>query len=169
MLSGMSLRGVATAVILMAVASLTVAAFPAAASASNATHFQNYAEELCMTNGGSTANSAPITQYTCDGTENQTWDWPGFGNFVPATGTIFNADNGKCLTDGGSTANSAPITQYKCNGSASQIWTVNNSDTGGVTISNANNMCMTDGGSTKNNAPITQYKCNGSGNQDWKI
>jgi len=146
-----------------------MAAYPSAASAGTNEKIQNSAELKCMTNGGSTKNSAPITQYTCDGLQNQSWNLPGIMNFT-GTGSIVNADNGKCMTDGGSTANSAPITQYTCNGSANQVWTttVQGILTGPITISNANGMCMTDGGSTKNSAPITQYKCNGSGNQEWK-
>jgi hypothetical protein len=153
----------------MGLTALMVVAVPSAASASNVNTFKNLATGLCMTDGGSLKNSTPITQYKCNGSENQLWKWPGAFGLVPATGAIINADNGKCMTDGGSTANSAPITQYTCHGGAAQTWTVNNSDTGGVTISNANDMCMTNGGSSANSAPITQYKCNGSGNQDWEL
>src|ERR1700685_1978788 len=144
----------AVPVVLTGLAAITMA-YPSAASASGPSAFESQASFKCMTNGGLTGNSTAIAQYTCNGLLNQSWQWPGVGNFVPATGTIYSADNGKCLTDGGSTANSAPITQYTCNGSASQVWTVKDASgfTGPVIISNSHDMCITNGGSTKNNAP----------------
>jgi hypothetical protein len=115
-----------------------------------------------MTNGGSGANSAPITQYTCstNGTNaNQQWIING--------STIKNVDSGKCLTDGGATGNGAAITQYTCNGSPNQAWgLVPTPDY--FTIQNpAGTLCMTTGGLTGNSTPIVQYACNGSPNQKW--
>jgi len=162
----MNLRAIAIPVAMTGLLAIMVT-YPSAASAGTGI-LKNSAEQKCMTNGGDTANSAPITQYTCDGLAQQSWSYPGILN-TTGTGTIVNEDNGKCLTDGGSTANSAPITQYTCNGSPNQVWTttVQGLIYGPITISNSHGMCMTDGGSPKNSAPITQYKCNGSANQNW--
>ena len=113
----------------------------------------------CMSNGGSQGNSAPITQYTCDGSVNQKW----YSN----VSTIVSASSNDCLSNGGSTANSAPITQYPCNGSSNQNWHIVQRSGGYFTIQNAAGFCMTTGGSTGNSAPVTQYACNGSDNQQW--
>jgi hypothetical protein len=119
----------------------------------------NHASAKCMSNGGSQANSAPITQYTCDGTTNQ--------QFYSSDDTIVSADSSDCLSNGGSTANSAPITQYPCDGSSNQGWHIVQGSGGYFTIQNAAGFCMTTGGSTANSAPVTQYACNGSDNQQW--
>ncbi len=113
----------------------------------------------CMSNGGSTANSAPITQYTCNGSINQ--------QFYSKVDSIVSAQSSDCFSDGGSTANSAPITQYPCNGSSNQgFYTVQDSN-GYFTIQNANGFCLTTGGSSATSYPVTQYACNGSENQEW--
>jgi Ricin-type beta-trefoil lectin domain len=119
----------------------------------------NRATGKCMSNGGSTANSAPITQYTCNGSINQ--------EFYSSEDTIVSAQSSDCFSDGGSTANSAPITQYPCNGSPNQGWHIVQGSGGYFTIQNAGGFCMTTGGSTANSAPVTQYACNGSENQEW--
>jgi hypothetical protein len=113
----------------------------------------------CMSNGGSQASSAPITQYTCNGSINQQW----YSN----VGTIVSANSSDCLTNGGSTASSAPITQYACNGTANQAWRAVQGPAGYFTIQNDDGFCMTSGGSTTNSTPITQYACNGQENQEW--
>jgi hypothetical protein len=130
-------------------------AVPASASSNTVVTYTG----KCLTDGGSTANSAPITQYTCNGnTAAQTWEERGNSN---GTVTFHNGSN-MCLTDGGNTANSAPITQYTCNGSANQQWATfaDNINLNYVSIQKFNtNLCMTNGGSTANSAPITQYVC----------
>jgi hypothetical protein len=119
----------------------------------------NRASGKCMSNGGSQANSAPITQYTCNGSNNQQW----YSN----VDTIVSANSSDCLSNGGSTANSAPITQYPCDGSSNQGWHTVQGSGGYFTIQNAAGFCMTTGGSTANSAPVTQYACDGSDNQQW--
>jgi hypothetical protein len=122
---------------------------------------KNVRSGKCVTNGGSTANSAPITQYTCNGSANQAWTYD--------SATLqFKNNSGKCLTDGGSTGNSAPITQSTCSGSQNQQWLLFLSGSyEGVQNVHDNSKCMTNGGSLANSAPITQYTCNGSQNQQW--
>lgn len=167
-----SLRAIAIPVALMGLTSLMVTAVPSAALAAGlkAGTFVNITSGKCMTNGGSTANSAAITQYSCNGSGNQMWYWDEYGT-GDYTYAIFNyTDYSKgismCLTDGGSTANSTPITQYSCNGSVNQQWYLIAVGSGFV-IENINGFCMTTGGSKANSAPITQYSCNDSKNQQW--
>jgi hypothetical protein len=140
------------------------------ASASSGTITTNSA--FCLTDGGSTANSAPITQYTCNGNAKaQTWVvLPGSDPFGLATFVIENTTNSKCMTNGGSTRNSAPITQYTCNGSPNQQWDVYPNETGSREVFESDAVtgeCITNGGSTSNSTPITQYDC---GNMsDWNL
>jgi hypothetical protein len=75
----------------------------------------------CLSNGGDAANSAPITQYTCNNSANQIWyeiDNPD------GTYEIQQYVGGRlmCLTDGGSHTNTTPITQYQCHGGNNQTW-----------------------------------------------
>jgi hypothetical protein len=154
-----SRRAIAIPVALMGLTALMVMSVPSAASAQVYYPLKNLGSGKCMTNGGSTANSAPITQYKCNGTGDQAWYYTG--------NTIVSLTNSKCLTNGGATGNNAPITQYKCNGSKNQAW-FEVSSKGYFTIENtAGTLCMTTGGSKANSAPIKQYKCNGSNNQLW--
>lgn len=151
----------------MSVTALAVTSVPASAVSSQinaapavGTIIINATSGKCLTNGGSLANSAPITQFTCaSGTDNnQRWRLPG-----GVETEIINVTSGKCLTNGGSLANSAPITQFTCNGSTNQLW-----ELGGGQIKNVTSgKCMTNGGSLANSAPITQFTCNGSNNQQW--
>jgi alpha-glucosidase len=151
----------------MGLTALIAVAVPSAASASTGFEIVTLNSAKCMTNGGSMENSTPITQYACNGTDNQEWN-------DPTDAAVVNADSGKCMTNGGSTANSAPIMQYTCNGSPNQTWYINlNPSTGNFTIQNtrentAETLCMTNGGSMENSTPITQYKCNESNNQQWQ-
>jgi hypothetical protein len=154
-----SKRRITIPVALMGLTALMVVAVPSAASAETITSLENIGSGMCMTNGGSTANSAPITQYTCNGSANQRFNW---------TGSTIVDEAGMCLTDGGSTANSYPITQYPCNGSPNQTWYTGENSSIYFTIYNPKNFCMTTGGSKKNSTPITQYMCNGSNNQLWE-
>ena len=70
------------------------------------------------------ANSAPLTQYTCNGNSNQTWS----PSYPPGNTSVFELRNGtshKCMTNGGSTGNNALITQYTCNANGTdtnQLW-----------------------------------------------
>lgn len=164
MLKRIFLQKIVTIPVLLMGAALTVLTVPSAASAQTGSPLQSYASKKCMTNGGSTANSHPITQYTCNGTNNQGW----YTN--PNGDVIKNADSGKCLTNGGATGNGAPITQYTCNGSPNQQWYLVNTGIFSSTyhIQNAaGTLCMTTGGLTGNSTPIVQYACNGSYNQTW--
>jgi Ricin-type beta-trefoil lectin domain len=158
----------AIAVVLMGLTALMVSV-PSAALAQGLSPgtIVNHTSGKCMSNGGSTKNSAPITQYTCDGTNNQEWIWDPDHSTIYNYGDFVNGID-MCLTDGGSTKNSAPITQYTCNGGSNQNWSLIAYD-GYFIIENGNlTFCMTDGGSTKNSAPITQYACGyASTNQQW--
>lgn len=144
---------------LMSVTALAVTSVPA--SAADGGQIKHDSSDFCLTNGGSTANSAKITQYTCNGSSNQTWSLYQGDSFK-------NNTSKKCLTTGGSHTNSTPITQYTCNGSANQQWVWSNYPDGSWDIQNVGTeKCISNGGSTTNSAPITQYTCNGSANQAW--
>jgi hypothetical protein len=155
--------GLMSAIVLMA-----ASAVPASASSSNT--ITTYSA-FCLTDGGSTANSAPITQYTCNGnTKAQTWEILGNSN---GTNRLENTTNDKCMTNGGSTGNSAPITQYTCNGSVNQQWLEIVQGTGSYVLFESEasqGECMTNGGSTTDSTPITQYSCgNGSDRNMWFV
>lgn len=155
-------RGVTIPAVVMGVAALAAVAAPSAASAASGGPIQNRNSAECMTNGGDTGNSTPITQYTCDGNPSQLW--------LVSGQSIKNPNYNKCLTNGGATGNSAKITQYTCNGSKNQMWSAVqiSANSEYYTIQNpAGTLCLTTGGQTGTSTPITQYKCNGSENQQW--
>jgi hypothetical protein len=110
-------RWIAIPVALMSVTGLAVMAAPIAASASPEYQaiYNETSSNKCLTNGGSTANGAVITQYTSNGSSNQNWEYTNSDQFE-------NQVSGKCLTNGGSTGNSTDIQQYTCNGSSNQGW-----------------------------------------------
>jgi hypothetical protein len=163
---------IAIPVALMSATPFAVASVPASAATSaptapaifNAHQVKSVQSGKCLTNGGSTANSAPITQFTCNGNANQAWTYN-------SSTLVFANNSGMCLTDGGSTANSAPITQFACNGSQNQEWLLFiESDGSSEGIENAHTgKCMTNGGSKANSAPITQFTCasNDSDRNQW--
>ena len=73
--------------------------------------------------GGSTANGAAATIYTCNGAVSQNW-------MVQPNGSIVGVPSDECLeVAGGSTANQAGVDIGTCDGSASQQWTVESNDT----------------------------------------
>jgi hypothetical protein len=146
--------GIAIPAVLMSATVLVAApAVPASASSNTIVTYNG----KCLTDGSSSANSAPITQYKCNGnTAAQTWT--GIDYF----GTIeFENLRGECLTGGEGAENGSPVTQYTCNNSNNQRWTlVEDTNSNYVSIKNYNSgLCMTNGGSTANSAPITQYTC----------
>jgi hypothetical protein len=148
--------GIAIPVVLMSATVLMAApAVPASASSNTIVTYTG----LCFTDGGSTGDSTPITQHTCNGNTNaQYWE-----EIVNSNGSeTFKNLRDFCLTDGGITGDSAPITQYKCDGSGNQEWAtfIDNINENYVSIQNWNTgMCMTNDGSTADSTPITQYTC----------
>jgi Ricin-type beta-trefoil lectin domain len=170
-LKRVSRRAIAIPVALMGLTALMVVSVPSAASAQGEvlSTIVNRASGKCLSDGGSLANSAPITQYTCDGSNNQEFVVGGEGDTIRSyVGNL--AGDYICLTNGGSTADSTPIAQYTCNGSTNQTWYFIAYD-GYFVIENGDlAFCMTNGGSTKNSAPITQYACGfASHNQQWTV
>jgi hypothetical protein len=168
-------RIIAIPVVLMALTALTaliVVSVPSAASAESYDQLANVTSGKCMTNGGSTKNSAPITQYTCSTGDDLNQVWVYTGNTIYNYGDYINYGIKMCLTNGGSTADSTPITQYSCNGSSNQTWYIVGYGLTNVTISNSpGTFCMTTGGALGNSAPITQYTCGDppSNNQQWYV
>jgi hypothetical protein len=70
--------------------------------------------------GASTANGAPVGQFTCNGSlgaaDNQSWR---FTQNVPGHFFIVNGKSGRCLgVNGNSTASGAALAQFTCNGAA---------------------------------------------------
>jgi hypothetical protein len=154
-----SRRGTVISAVLMGATVLMVMSVPAA-SAESDIQLQNSHSHKCMTNGGSSANSAPITQYTCMGGDpNQYWS--------TVDDTIVSEDSNKCLSNGGATNNGAAITQYTCNGSPNQTWYQEENSNGTYTFDNGAGICITTGESLGNSAPIVQYACDGSSSQQW--
>jgi len=168
MLKRKSVRWAAAPVALVSLGALCLSSTPA--SAATYGPLKNvHDSSMCLTNDGSTANSAPITQYTCNGSTNQGWEVLAVSFEGILAYQIINQHSGDCLTNGGSNVNSAPITQYPCASLSSldtnQIWEYSGSYPSRFV--DGNGKCLTDGGSTANNAPITQYTCNNTTNQKW--
>jgi hypothetical protein len=82
----------------------------------------NLPNNMCVdVSEASTANDAPVLQYTCNGGGNQKWRLVAAGGHYQ----IVSANSGKCLNvSKSSTANGALITQYSCGTQSNFLWDV---------------------------------------------
>jgi hypothetical protein len=115
----------------------------------------------------STANSAAVKQFTCNGGANQRWQpVDAGGGFV----RLLAGHSGKCLdVAGASTADHAAVTQFSCNSGANQQFQFQDAG-GGFTriVARHSGKCLdlTDG-STADGTPLIQFACTGSTNQQF--
>jgi hypothetical protein len=119
--------------------------------------------------GGSTANSAQVQLWDCDGTKaHRVW----YMQEVQAGWWhIWNKKSGKCLNvQGGSTNNSAKVIQYSCQGSGTfndqwRLFYTGGSGANGDLywiINRKSNKCLNaQGASSANGTDLIQYDCRG--------
>jgi RHS repeat-associated protein len=117
----------------------------------------------------STADAAPLQQYTCNGTAAQqfTVQAATSGNYA-----LVNVNSGKCLdVQWASTAEGAVIQQYTCNGSAAQQFTVQTPAPGRYTFVNVNSAkCLNvAGASLADSAPLQQATCTTAPSQQFAM
>lgn len=127
----------------------------------------------------STSSGAYIKQFTCDGSDNQTWllrsaaGSSGFYNFQNK-----NSDNMCMGVDRASRNPGADIRQFPCDSSLNQRWFLAfdvipecpSPDPANVCIINVKSgLCVgVDRASTANGAQLKQFQCDGRINQSWR-
>lgn len=118
--------------------------------------------------GGSTANGAEVTQYTCGAGANQRWSLRDVGNgyyqFVSGL-------TGKCLdVIGASNADGAKVAQYTCSSGSNQQWQLRAVGLYFQLVARHSGKCLdVPAGSTENSTRLKQYECNTGTNQRWTI
>ncbi|MDI5971994.1 DUF5127 domain-containing protein [Streptomyces sp. SL13] len=129
---------------------------------------QNSGKVLAVSNQ-SIADSANVTQYTDNGTNDHLWTVVDNGD---GTVKIYNRNSGKLLAvNNQSTADGAAVQQYNDNGSADHLWTLVDAGGGWTKIVNKNSgkVLAVSGMSTADSAQVTQYTDNGSADHLWKL
>ncbi|HEY9523030.1 MAG TPA: RICIN domain-containing protein [Thermopolyspora sp.] len=115
----------------------------------------------------STANSAAVIQYTCNGGTNQQWRIQSIsGGYVQ----VIARHSNKCLdVNGASTADSATILQYTCGTGTNQRWALQDAGGGYLRlVARHSGKCMDlPGASQDNDVQFKQYTCNGGTNQQF--
>jgi len=117
--------------------------------------------------GQSTANSAAITQYTCNGGTNQQWRVQSIsGGYYQ----IVARNSEKCLdVNSASTADGATLIQYTCGSGTNQQWSLVDSGDGYISLKARHSGKCADvpSSSTAENVQLKQYPCNGGYNQQF--
>ncbi|WP_410812729.1 alpha-L-fucosidase [Micromonospora sp. 067-2] len=118
--------------------------------------------------GTSTADGAPVVQWTNNSGANQRW-------YVQDAGggfyKVINVRSGKALDiGGGSSASAAAVVQNTWTGANSQQWSITSAG-GYYTLTNRNSGLVVDvnAGSTADGATLIQYRGTGATNQQWSI
>ncbi|MFI7705020.1 RICIN domain-containing protein [Nonomuraea sp. NPDC049480] len=115
----------------------------------------------------STANLAPVIQYTCGSGTNQQWRIQSVsGGYVQ----IVTRHSGKCLdVDGVSTADGAALQVYGCGNGHNQQWQVQDAGGGYVRLVARHSGKCADlpSSSQANDVQFKQYPCNGGQNQQF--
>ncbi len=108
--------------------------------------------------GRSTAPGAALQIYTCNGQDNQAFNFTAASELQVYGTMCVEAANGQ--TTGG-----ARLVINTCNGLARQKWTKN---ANGTIVNQQSGLCMdVQGQQTANNTPVIQWQCNGQSNQRW--
>lgn len=165
-----------TAVAVAAAAGLALTCLTPAANAATGTDRQyvslRLASDIGQTadvDGGSTANSAKIIQWTSTDSRNQLWRDEAVGDGYYR---FANAKSGKCLNvEGGGTANLTRVIQWTCGTSANEQWRPVRKGNGYQLVARSSNKCLNvDGGAGKGRVLI-QYTCSAKGgaNDVWLI
>ncbi len=117
----------------------------------------------------SLADSADVTQYTDNGTDDHLWTVVDNGD---GTVKIYNRNSGKLLAvNNQSTADGAPVQQYNDNGTPDHLWTLADAGGGWTKIVNQHSgkLLAVDGASTADAAQVTQYGDNGTADHLWRF
>lgn len=160
-------RGFADRPVIGGVLSLLVT--PAAQAVTwNKIQNQNSGKVLAVTDQ-SIADSANVTQYTDNGTNDHLWTVVDNGD---GTVRIYNRNSGKLLAvNNQSTADGAPVQQYNDNGTPDHLWTLVDAGGGWLKIVNhhSGKVLAVDGASTADSAQVTQYADNGTTDHLWRL
>lgn len=119
--------------------------------------------------GASSANAAPLIQWSCKVSGNQLFDFVSVGN---DQFTLKVKHSGKCLdVSGGSVADGASLIQFDCHGGANQKFTLKNMGSGYYSLVSVKSGKCVDvaGPSTANNARLIQWTCHGKPNQQFQL
>ena len=118
---------------------------------------------------GSMADNAPVHQFDCDGSDEQTFV------LIPLTGDFFNIvakHSGKCLDiPNGDTANNTPLNQFQCDGSDDQQFRLRPLEGFRYNIvARHSDKCLDVPNANKsNNVQLVQFSCDGSKQQRFLI
>ena len=129
---------------------------------------RNSGKVLAVTNQ-SLADSADVTQYTDNGTNDHLWTVVDNGD---GTVKIYNRNSGKLLAvNNQSTADGALVQQYNDNGTQDHLWQFVDNGDGWMKIVNVHSgkLLAVDGASTADSAQVTQYTDNGTSDHLWKL
>lgn len=143
-------------------------AWAAGASAPSTTLVVRHSGKVADVKDGSTADAAPVIQWTANGGANQQWRLLDAGG---GYSRIVNVKSGKCLdVNNGSTADGAIAIQYTCNGGNNQAWQLRDMGNGwSAIVARHSGKCLdVKGGSTADGYAIVQWTCNGGTNQQWQ-
>ncbi|MBO3741133.1 MGH1-like glycoside hydrolase domain-containing protein [Actinoplanes flavus] len=131
--------------------------------------FNRHSGKLLAVHNASTANSAPVQQYSDTGTMDHRWELVdnGDGYF-----RIRNLNSGKVLGVAGmSTADSAQVVQYDDNGTADHLWLPVDAGDGNYRLVNRHSgkLLAVDRMSTADSADVQQFRDNGTHDQQWQL
>ncbi len=125
--------------------------------------------KMLAVSGQSIADSADVTQYTDNGTNDHLWTVVDNGD---GTVKIYNRNSGKLLAvNNQSTADGAFVQQYNDNGTPDHLWQLVDNGDGWTKIVNVHSgkVMAVDGMSTADSAQVTQYTDSGTPDQLWKL
>jgi len=116
-----------------------------------------------------TADSQPIVQWSCNGSNAQAWQFThtGSGRYE-----VRSTASGKCMDVSGVSLNSgAVIYQWSCHGGGNQRWQVIDNGDGTVRLQAVHSGKVVDvyGGSTQAGTQLIQWDWHGGGNQRWAM
>ncbi len=116
--------------------------------------------------GSSASKNANVQQFSCNGGNNQRWEFVDLGNGQYA---IRNINSGLVLdVAGDSRANGANIQQFPWNGGANQRWTTRGPSNNFELVNVNSGKCMeVQGGGKGNNVNVAQSQCNRARYQRW--
>ena len=118
--------------------------------------------------GGSQNAITAVQQFSCTGSNNQSWAVESVGGGYYR---IISRFSGMCLdVQGFSQQPQAIVQQFPCNGGDNQSFTFSNLGNGyNLIIAKHSGLCLdVRGASTADMAPIQQFTCKGSANQQWR-
>ncbi|GIF38859.1 MGH1-like glycoside hydrolase domain-containing protein [Actinoplanes xinjiangensis] len=131
--------------------------------------FNRHSGKLLAVENASTADGAPVQQYSDTGTLDHRWELVDNGD---GWFRIRNLNSGKVLGVAGmSTADSAPIVQYDDNGTADHLWLPLDAGDGNHKLVNRHSgrLLAVEAMSTADSAAVQQYHDNNTDDQQWQL